>query len=114
LVGGPGAARSDDTDNISHGWRLGLVRDHTGHVHLGAVLAPNGGPPVYIDLLAAVGAASPAQLDPQDLVILVSGEQIDDLRKLVGQCIDDERLRTRLLELANASISVLPRPAWTA
>jgi hypothetical protein len=69
---------------------------------------------VYVDLLAAVGAASPAQLDLEDLVILISGEQVDDLRKLAGRCIDDERLRSRLIELANASISVLPRPAWTA
>jgi hypothetical protein len=85
---------------------LGIVRDRTGHIHLGAVVS-NGGPPMYLDLLAAVGAASPEQLDLDGLHILIRGVEIDHLRHLAERCIEDQRLRSRLVELANASRSAL-------
>ena len=108
--------RNPDAPNVlaesAHGvWRLGIVRDHTGHVHLGAVIS-NGGPPVYLDLLAAVGAATPEQLDLDELRILVRGDEIDQLRHLAECCVEDERLRSRLIELANASRSALASGAW--
>jgi hypothetical protein len=110
--------RSRDTDDaLSKGpqraWRLGIVRDRTGHVHVGAVLSTEGWP-LYVDLLAAVGAASPEQLDLDDMHILVHGDEIEHLRHLAERCIEDERLRTRLIELANASSASLPGHRWTA
>ncbi len=96
-------------------WRLGVVTDRTGHVHLGAVIAANGPEPsVYIDLLAAVGAATAAELDLDRLVVLVRGEHVAHLRRLVEQCIDGVRLRNRLVELTELSTSVVSRTKWTA
>jgi hypothetical protein len=95
-------------------WRLGLVTDRTGHVHLGAVVAANDTEPlVYIDLLAAVGAASSSELDLDRLVVLVRGEAIAHLRRLIENCIDDVRLRNRLVELTELSTSVVSSKKWT-
>ncbi len=110
------SCRNTDAPDVladsAHGvWRLGIVRDRTGHIHLGAVVS-NGGPRMYLDLLAAVGAATPEQLDLQGLHILVRGVEIDHLRHLAERCIEDQRLRSRLIELANASRSVLPNSLW--
>jgi len=69
---------------------------------------------VYIDLLAAVGAASAAELDLDRLVVLVRGEDVAHLRRLVEQCIDDVQLRSRLVELTELSTSVVSRTKWTA
>jgi len=69
---------------------------------------------VYIDLLAAVGAANAAELDLDRLVVLVRGEDVAHLRRLVEQCIDDIRLRNRLVELTELSTSVPSSTKWTA
>ncbi len=95
-------------------WRLGLLTDRGGHVHLGAVVTgPSPEPTVYVDLLAAVGAASPAELDLDRLVVLVRGEQVANLRRVVEQCIDDVRLRNRLIKLTNLSGSAMLSSKWT-
>jgi len=105
---------SGPTRRAPRKWRLGLVTDRTGHVHLGAVVAANDTEPlVYIDLLAAVGAASASELDLDRLVVLVRGEAVADLRRLIENCIDDVRLRNRLVELTELSTSVVSSKKWT-
>jgi hypothetical protein len=85
-------------------WRLGLITDRSGHVHLGASIPSSPDhPEIYIDLLAAVGAASVASLDLAELSVIVRGERIADLRRIIRQCIDDARLRRRLLQLVALS-----------
>jgi hypothetical protein len=93
-------------------WELGVISDCGGHIHLGAVLT-GAHAPVYIDLLSAVGAASAAELDLDQLVVLVTGEHVADLRRVAEQCIDDTRLKNRLLELTDLSTSVMARATWT-
>jgi len=96
-------------------WRLGLVTDRGGHVHLGAVVAANDTePPAYVDLLAAIGAASAAELDLDRLFVLVRGEDVAHIRRLVERCADDDRLRNRLVELTNLSASHISRTTWAA
>jgi hypothetical protein len=68
----------------------------------------------YIDLLAPVGAASPDEHDLEHLVVLVHGQDIADLRRLVEQCIDHDRLRRRLIELIDLSAPPARRVAWAA
>ena len=81
-------------------WRLGLITDRSGHVHVGASIPTSPGQPeIYIDLLWAVGAASVASLDLEQLSVIVQGERIADLRRIIRECIDDSRLRRRLLQL---------------
>ncbi len=81
-------------------WRLGLITDRSGHVHVGASIpASPGQPEIYVDLLSAVGAASVASLDLEQLSVIVQGERIADLRRIIRECIDDSRLRRRLLQL---------------
>ena len=81
-------------------WRLGLLTDGAGHVHLGALVATSMGPPdVYVDLLAPVGADSVANLGIAQLRVLVHGEQLADLHRIIVTCVDDARLRQRLLDL---------------
>jgi hypothetical protein len=58
-----------------------------------------------MDLLAAVGAASVAELDLDHFSVIVQGERIADLRRIIVHCIDDKRLRQRLLELVSLSES---------
>ncbi len=42
-------------------WQLSLLSDRRGHIHLGAVFADNDDRrPVYVDLLAPVGACNAA------------------------------------------------------
>ena len=94
-------------------WQLGVVRDRGGHVHLGALLPHRDGPPVYVDLLSAVGALSAAELDLSRLVILVYGKQLDEFLRLVETCIDDERLRTRIVDLASAAEYGAGETLWT-
>jgi nitroreductase len=85
-------------------WRLGLIKDRFGHVHLGALVAASPGQPeIYIDLLSAVGAASVASLHLEELSVIVQGERIADLRQIIRDCIDDSRLRRRLLQLVALS-----------
>jgi hypothetical protein len=60
-----------------------------------------------------VGAASAAELDLGQLVVLVHGEHVADLRRVAEQCIDDARLRNRLVELADLSTSAMATTTWT-
>jgi single-strand DNA-binding protein len=107
----PGATTHSQVSNeVSEAatWTLGLVTDRLGHIHVGAVL--NGDQaPVYADLLAAVGAASAAELDLTRLVILDHRDQVVELRRLAERCIDDARLRAGLVELTNMAMSELTR-----
>jgi hypothetical protein len=116
-VNGDNLTSGPKTHSEPANWRLGVVTDRTGHVHLGALIAANGPEPsVYIDLLAAVGAATAAELDLDRLVVLVvlvRGEHVAHLRRLVEQCIDGVRLRNRLVELTEISTSVVSRTKWT-
>jgi hypothetical protein len=58
-----------------------------------------GQPDVYVHLLAPVGADSVANLDIGQHRVLVQGERLADLHRIIVTCIDDARLRQRLLEL---------------
>jgi len=87
-------------------WQLGILTDRAGHVHLGAVVAGTGSEPYsYIDLLAPVGASSAGELDLKQLVVLVHGKELADLRRLAERCIDDARLRQQLVQLADLAAS---------
>ena len=87
-------------------WRLGVVTDRRGRIHLGAVLrGAETSPPTYIDLLSPVGACGAADLDRNGMVPLVRGEHLADLRRMVEGCIDDPSLKARLLALVEG--------AWT-
>jgi hypothetical protein len=93
----------DDTARPeAQAWQLGILTDRAGHVHLGAVVAGAGAEPYsYIDLLAPVGASSAGDPDVNQLVVLVTGKQLADLRRLAERCIDDARLRRQLVQLAD-------------
>jgi hypothetical protein len=96
-------------------WQFGIVADRVGHVHLGAVVAGSVfRSREYIELLAPIGAVHPAELDLEDLVVLVHGEDIADLRRLVEQCLDNDRLRQRLIELIDHSAPPARSAAWAA
>jgi hypothetical protein len=87
--------------DIQPPWRLGLLTDGAGRVHLGALIpASMGQPDVYVDLLAPVGADSVANLDLGQLRVIVQGERLADLHRIIVTCVDDARLRQRLLDLA--------------
>ncbi len=92
-----GSERSD-----GRSWRVGIVTDTHGHVHLGAVIdATAAGPSRFVDLLAPAGATSLAPLDLEHLVVLVNGPQLAELRRLAERCIDQARLRHQLMQLAD-------------
>ena len=96
-------------------WQFGILTDRAGHTHLGAVVAGSTyRSRDYIDLLAQVGAASPAEHDLEHLVVLVHGQDIADLHRLVEQCIDHDRLRQRLTELIELSAPPAWSVAWAA
>ena len=42
-------------------------------------------------------------LDLQQISVIVQGERIADLRQIIRECIDDSRLRRRLLQLVAMS-----------
>jgi hypothetical protein len=96
------------------GWRLGLVTDRDGRVHLGAVVADthDGGEPRFIELLAQVGASQIAESDVARMMVLVHGDQLASLRRIVNQCVDDIRLRSRLIELTARSAVQLETTTW--
>ena len=95
-------------------WRLGLLTDSGGHVHPGAVVGGSATERAeYVDLLAPVGACKEADLDLDRLVVLVRGEHVADLRRLAETCIDDIRLRDRLVELADLATSNTVSIPWT-
>jgi hypothetical protein len=91
-----------DDDTVrpeAQAWQLGILTDRAGHVHLGAVVAGAAGQPYsYVELLAPVGASD---LDVNQLVVLVTGKQLGDLRRLAERYIEDARLRQQLLQLAD-------------
>jgi hypothetical protein len=93
----------DDTARPeAQAWQLGILTDRAGHVHLGAVVAGTSAEPYsYVDLLAPVGADHADDLDVNHLVVLVTGKQLADLRRLAERCIDDARLRRQLVQLAD-------------
>ena len=94
----------DPEPDVPSPWRLGLIVDRSGHIHLGASIGSSPGQPeTYIDLLAAVGAASVASLDLDQLSVIVRGEHVTDLQRVIHQCIDDARLKRRLLQLVAIS-----------
>ena len=83
-------------------WQLGILTDCSGHVHLGAVVAGTGAEPYsYVDLLAPVGAGSAGDLDVNQPVVLVTGQQLAALRRLAERYIDDARLQRQLVQLAD-------------
>jgi hypothetical protein len=85
-------------------WQFGILTDRAGHVHLGAIVAGSQfRSREFLDLLTPVGACRVRDLDLEQVVVLVRGEQVDDLRRLAERCIDDERLRDRLVELLELS-----------
>jgi len=85
-------------------WQIGVVEDGDGRIHLGAVVAASDpSQRRFVDLLAPVGAAQLCQPDLDRLVTIVRGEQLASFRRLVEHCIDDVRLKNRLLELASHS-----------
>jgi len=83
-------------------WRVAIVTDADGRVHVGAVIdAAATGPRRFVDLLAPAGAAGLAQRDLEHLVVLVNGPQLAELRRLAERCIDQPRLRHQLMHLAD-------------
>ena len=96
-------------------WQFGILTDRAGHVHLGAVVAGTAyRAREYIELLAPVGAAHPDERDLEHLVVLVHGQDITHLRRLVEQCIDHDRLRQQLTELIERSAPPARNAAWAA
>ena len=96
-------------------WHFGILTDRAGHTHLGAVVAGTAyRSRDYIDLLAPVGAVAPAEHDLEHLVVLVHGQDIADLRRLVDALLDDDRLRQRLTELIERSVPPARSAAWAA
>ena len=85
-------------------WQCGILTDRDGHVHLGAIVAGSQfRPREFLDLLTPVGACSVRDLDLEQMVVLVRGEQVENMRRLAERCIDDERLRDRLVALLELS-----------
>jgi hypothetical protein len=58
-----------------------------------------GRPDLYIDLLAPVGAGSVPNLELREPCVIVQGERLSDLHRIIRTCVDDARLRQRLLDL---------------
>ncbi len=99
-------SENDTVRSGAQAWQLGILTDRAGRVHLGAVVAGIGAEPCsYIDLLVPLGAASAGELDLEQLVVLVHGKELADLRRLAERCIDDARLRRRLVQLADLAAS---------
>ena len=97
----------DDTARReAQAWQLGILTDRGGHVHLGALVAGTAGQPCsYVDLLAPVGADSVDELNLKQLVVLLRGQELADLRRLAERCIDDAQLRRRLVQLVELAAS---------
>jgi hypothetical protein len=95
-------------------WRLGLVMDRDGHIHLGVVVADTdgGGQPRFIELLAPVSESQIAESDVARIMLLVHGDQLASLGRIVDQCVDDNRLRSRLRELMAQSAAQLETATW--
>jgi hypothetical protein len=67
-----------------------------------------------MDLLAPVGAASIAYLDLDRFSVIVQGERTAALRRIILECIDDARLKQRLLELLSISAPRSEEPSCEA
>ena len=93
-------------------WQFGILTDRDGHVHLGAIVAGSQfRPREFVDLLTPVGACSVRDQDLEQMVVLVHGEQVDDIRRLAEGCIDDERLRGRLVALLDVAAAMAGQAA---
>ena len=103
----PGSAPSSARHRprvVNESWRLGLVTDRNGRIHLGVVVAESDDRhPGFMDLLAPVGADQITESDLDRITVLVRGEQMDSVQRIIEQCIDNNRLRSRLLELLACS-----------
>ena len=97
-------------------WRLGVLTDNDGHVHLGAVVAGQGSEQAtYVNLLSAVGAASAAEVNLGRVLILGHPQDLAQLRQIAERCIDNDRLRRQVVDLAAQTESrELVRRTWTA
>jgi hypothetical protein len=87
-------------------WRLGILTDRGGRVHLGALVgAQEHGRAEYIEVLAPAGAKRQAgldlDLDLEHFVVLVTGQRIAALKRLLERCVADIGLRRQLLSLAD-------------
>jgi hypothetical protein len=92
-----------EKDRLVLTWQIGIFTDDGGHVHLGALVAGTESErPQYVDLLAPVGACRADELEIEQLLVLVHGELLDDLRQVARQCIADAHLRARLVALLAA------------
>ncbi|MBV9327895.1 MAG: hypothetical protein JO352_29630 [Chloroflexi bacterium] len=74
----------------------------------------NGSGREYIDLLAPVGADAVGELDLERLSELVHGEQLSDLRRVAEHCIEDARLRRRIVALTHEAAVSESSPATAA
>jgi hypothetical protein len=96
-------------------WQFGILADRAGHVHLGAVVAAgNDRAGEYVELLEPLSAAHRDEVDLKHLVVLDQDGHLADLRELAERCIDDDRLRRRLIELIDLSAAPARRAAWAA
>ena len=96
-------------------WRLGILTDSNGHVHLGAVVRGAGTAPAeYVDLIAPLAAGSPADLDLDHLVVLDPAEDLTNLRGLAETSIEDLRLRTGVVGLADLAARQMESNSWQA
>jgi hypothetical protein len=85
-------------------WRLGLLTDSDGHVHLGALVADHPCDPyTYVDLLTAVGAATDVEPDLTRVLLLDRTDHLSELRRIAECSLDNDRLRNQLVELADLS-----------
>jgi len=81
-------------------WELGVVEDHRGRIHFGVVVdAENLRQRTFVDLLSPLGAAELGRRDLDQVITISRGKQLATLRQIAHRCIDEQVLRTRLLEL---------------
>jgi hypothetical protein len=94
------SALIDELDDAP--WRLGILTDRGGQVHLGALVgAHEHGRAEYIEVLAPACAKRQADLDLEHFVVLVTGQRIAALKRLLERCVADIGVRRQLLSLAD-------------
>ena len=85
-------------------WRLALLTDNDGHVHLGAIVAGHRDELCrYVDLLAAVGAAKDVKRDLTRVIFLDRIDHLSEFRRIAERSLDNDRLRNQLVELVDLS-----------
>src|SRR5579859_2141625 len=85
-------------------WRLALLTDNDGYVHLGAIVAGHRDELCrYVDLLAAVGAAKDVKQDLTRVILLDRIDHLSEFRRIAERAIDNDRLRNQLVELVDLS-----------